>query len=132
MTYELGEHFFRHEYGRLVAMLVRRVGMRHLETVEDSVQSALLSALGYLAAFTPPPALRRLSAQSIAYDFIRDLNGLPTGGGRTVCANGRIRRRRGICRRRSRGQQLLRGGCRVARRLRLGAGCFRSRSALRR
>ena len=40
---------------------------------------ALLSALGYLAAFTPPPVLRRLSQQSIAYDFIRELNGLPSG-----------------------------------------------------
>jgi signal transduction histidine kinase len=39
---------------------------------------ALLSALGYLAAFTPPPALRRLSQQSIAYDFIRELNWLPS------------------------------------------------------
>ncbi|MFZ5469808.1 MAG: RNA polymerase sigma factor [Myxococcota bacterium] len=45
MTHEIEEHFFRHEYGRLVAMLSRRVGMRHLEMVEDSVQSALLSAL---------------------------------------------------------------------------------------
>jgi signal transduction histidine kinase/DNA-binding response OmpR family regulator len=40
---------------------------------------ALLSALGYLAAFAPPPALRRLSQQSIAYDFIRELNALPSG-----------------------------------------------------
>ena len=40
---------------------------------------ALLSALGYLAAFTPPPALRRLSQQSIAYDFIRELNAVPSG-----------------------------------------------------
>ena len=39
------EHFFRHEYGRLVAMLVRRVGMPHLDAVEDAVQSALLAAL---------------------------------------------------------------------------------------
>ena len=45
MTPQLGEHFFRHEYGRLVAMLSRRVGMRHLEMVEDSVQCALLAAL---------------------------------------------------------------------------------------
>src|SRR5262249_14169162 len=45
MTHELGEHFFRHEYGRLVAMLSRRVGMRHLEMVEDSVQGALIAAL---------------------------------------------------------------------------------------
>ncbi len=44
MTHELGEHFFRHEYGRLVAMLSRRVGLGHLELVEDSVQCALLAA----------------------------------------------------------------------------------------
>ena len=45
MTSQLGAHFFRHEYGRLVAMLSRRMGMRHLELVEDSVQCALLAAL---------------------------------------------------------------------------------------
>jgi RNA polymerase sigma factor (sigma-70 family) len=44
MIHELGEHFFRHEYGRLVAMISRRVGLRHLELVEDSVQCALLAA----------------------------------------------------------------------------------------
>ena len=38
-------HFFRHEYGRLVAMLVRRVGSRHLEAIEDAVQSSLLAAV---------------------------------------------------------------------------------------
>ena len=41
----LVEHFFRHEYGRLVAMLTRRVGVRHIELVEDAVQSALMAAL---------------------------------------------------------------------------------------
>jgi RNA polymerase sigma factor (sigma-70 family) len=41
----LVEHYFRHEYGRLVALLVRRVGLRHLETVEDAVQTSLLAAL---------------------------------------------------------------------------------------
>lgn len=41
----LVEHFFRHEYGRLVAMLTRRAGLRHLEIVEDAVQSALMTAL---------------------------------------------------------------------------------------
>jgi RNA polymerase sigma factor (sigma-70 family) len=41
----IGEHFFRHEYGRLVAMLARRVGVHHLEAVEDAVQSALVAAL---------------------------------------------------------------------------------------
>jgi RNA polymerase sigma factor (sigma-70 family) len=45
MTSQLGEHFFRHESGRLVAMLSRRVGRHHLETVEDAVQCALLAAV---------------------------------------------------------------------------------------
>jgi RNA polymerase sigma factor (sigma-70 family) len=45
MTPALGDHFFRHEYGRLVAVLVRRVGTQHLELVEDAVQAALLAAV---------------------------------------------------------------------------------------
>ncbi len=44
-TPKLVEHFFRHEYGRLVAMLSRRVGVQHIEAVEDAVQSALMKAL---------------------------------------------------------------------------------------
>ncbi|HEU5074728.1 MAG TPA: sigma-70 family RNA polymerase sigma factor, partial [Polyangiaceae bacterium] len=42
---ELADHFFRHEYGRLVAMLSRRVGVHHLESVEDAVQFALAAAV---------------------------------------------------------------------------------------
>ena len=41
----LVEHFFRHEYGRLVATLCRRVGVRHIEVVEDAVQFAMMAAL---------------------------------------------------------------------------------------
>lgn len=41
----LAEHFFRHEYGRLVALFCRRVGLQHLEAVEDAVQGALLAGL---------------------------------------------------------------------------------------
>jgi RNA polymerase sigma factor (sigma-70 family) len=41
----LAEHFFRHAYGRLVAVLIRKVGARHLDAVEDAVQAALLAAL---------------------------------------------------------------------------------------
>jgi RNA polymerase sigma factor (sigma-70 family) len=46
----LVDHFFRHEYGRLVAQLAHKVGVRHLELVEDAVQSALAAAL---AAWVP-------------------------------------------------------------------------------
>jgi RNA polymerase sigma-70 factor (ECF subfamily) len=42
---ELGERFFRDQYGRLVAMLSRRWGVHHLELIEDAVQTALLTGL---------------------------------------------------------------------------------------
>jgi len=41
----LVENFFRHEYGRLVALLTRKAGVRHIDLVEDAVQGALLAAL---------------------------------------------------------------------------------------
>src|SRR3981081_2696146 len=41
----LVENFFRREYGRLVASLTRRVGVRHVDLVEDAVQTALMTAL---------------------------------------------------------------------------------------
>jgi RNA polymerase sigma-70 factor (ECF subfamily) len=39
------EHFFRHEAGRLVAVLTRFFGWRNFELVEDMVQATLLDAL---------------------------------------------------------------------------------------
>jgi RNA polymerase sigma factor (sigma-70 family) len=41
----LVEHFFRHESGRLVSVLVRVFGVRNWDLIEDMVQSALLEAL---------------------------------------------------------------------------------------
>jgi RNA polymerase sigma factor (sigma-70 family) len=42
---ELVEHFFRHEFGRLVAVLTRSLGVRRLDLVEDVAQAALMQAL---------------------------------------------------------------------------------------
>jgi RNA polymerase sigma-70 factor (ECF subfamily) len=42
---ELVEHFFRHEFGRLVAVLTRSLGVRRLDLAEDVVQAALAQAL---------------------------------------------------------------------------------------
>jgi len=54
LTTKLVEHFFRHEYGRLVAMLSCRVGVKHVAEVEDAVQSALVAALeNWTVAGTP-------------------------------------------------------------------------------
>lgn len=44
-TPQLVESLFRHEYGRVVALLARRFGIAHIELVEDAVQSALMLAL---------------------------------------------------------------------------------------
>jgi RNA polymerase sigma-70 factor (ECF subfamily) len=41
----LVEHFFRHESGRLCALLTRSLGVRRLALVEDVVQAALVQAL---------------------------------------------------------------------------------------
>jgi RNA polymerase sigma-70 factor (ECF subfamily) len=41
----LVEHFFRHEAGRLVAVLTRFFGWRNFDLVEDMVQATLLDAL---------------------------------------------------------------------------------------
>jgi RNA polymerase sigma factor (sigma-70 family) len=53
-TPDLVERFFRHEYGRLVAVLARRVGVCHLELVEDAVQASLMAALQAWPAQGPP------------------------------------------------------------------------------
>src|SRR6185437_12774643 len=41
----LVEHFFRHEFGRLGAVLTRSLGVRRLDLIEDVVQAALAQAL---------------------------------------------------------------------------------------
>lgn len=45
MSDGLDDRFFRHAHGKLVAVIARRVGMQHLELVEDAVQQALLAAV---------------------------------------------------------------------------------------
>lgn len=42
---DLVEHYFRHEYGRLVGLLTSQLGARNMELAEDVVQSALSRAL---------------------------------------------------------------------------------------
>jgi RNA polymerase sigma-70 factor (ECF subfamily) len=50
----LVEHFFRHEYGRLVAVLTRKFGFDRIEVVEDAVQAALMTALEAWKRTEPP------------------------------------------------------------------------------
>lgn len=73
---QLVEHFFRHEYGRLVSRLSRKFGIHNLERVEDAVQSALASALGTWSSRGIPdkPAawLYRVAHNEVTDCFRRD------------------------------------------------------------
>ena len=63
----------------LVAAIALPAGSEEMGAINIVVRLvALLSAIGYIAAFAPPRALRKLSQQGIVYDFVRDLNALPT------------------------------------------------------
>ncbi|MEQ1904779.1 MAG: sigma-70 family RNA polymerase sigma factor [Pirellulaceae bacterium] len=71
---ELVEHYFRHEYGRLVALLASRLGVRYLELAEDVVQSALSRALtAWPRSGVPndPSAWLYRTAKNLALDALR-------------------------------------------------------------
>ncbi|QDU20929.1 RNA polymerase sigma factor [Urbifossiella limnaea] len=70
----LADHAFRHEYGRLVAGLVRRLGPGRLDLAEDAVQSALLRAVQtWPRRGVPddPAAWLRRAARNAAVDALR-------------------------------------------------------------
>ncbi len=70
----LVDHFFRHEYGRLVAVLTRSLGIRNLELVEDVVQSALSKALQtwcYNGVPDDPGAWLYRTSRNLAIDVLR-------------------------------------------------------------
>ena len=48
-THQLVDHFFRHEYGRLVSSLTRKFSTDLIDLIEDAVQEALLKASGQWA-----------------------------------------------------------------------------------
>src|SRR5207247_6292786 len=48
------EHFFRRQYGQLVATLARVAGFQHLELAEDAVQIAFANAIEAWATDGPP------------------------------------------------------------------------------
>lgn len=71
---KLVEHCFRHEYGRLVALLTRALGVRNLALVEDVVQAALAKAMiAWAKSGVPndPAAWLYRTARNLAIDSIR-------------------------------------------------------------
>jgi RNA polymerase sigma-70 factor (ECF subfamily) len=70
----IAEHFFRHESARLVASLTRAFGTRHLNLVEDVVQSALVRALSswsHQGVPAEPAAWLRQVARNLVIDALR-------------------------------------------------------------
>lgn len=70
----LVEHFFRHESGRLVAVLTRALGVRRLALVEDVVQAALVQALetwSRRGAPDDPAGWLYRTARNLAVDALR-------------------------------------------------------------
>ncbi|MEZ5041595.1 MAG: sigma-70 family RNA polymerase sigma factor [Saprospiraceae bacterium] len=53
-TRQLVDHLFRHEYGKMVAILIKYFGISHLEIVEDAVQEAFYKALKVWRFNSPP------------------------------------------------------------------------------
>ena len=51
----LVEHFFRNEYGKIVAVISRYLGIERIETAEDIVQETLLTAVEYWQHNGIPP-----------------------------------------------------------------------------
>lgn len=73
---KLVDHFFRHEYGRLVAALTRALGVRHLQLIEDVVQQSLYKAIqtwGQTGVPDNPSAWLFRSAKNLAIDSLRRL-----------------------------------------------------------
>lgn len=75
-SHGLVEHFFRRDYGRLVAILTSRVGPRHVGLVEDAVQRALMAALTAWTAGgvpTDPSAwLYKVAYRNVIQDLRRE------------------------------------------------------------
>jgi RNA polymerase sigma factor (sigma-70 family) len=70
----LAEHLFRHEAGKLVAVLTGRFGIEHLQLAEDAVQEALVRALQtwpYYGVPKNPAAWLTQTAKNLALDTLR-------------------------------------------------------------
>src|SRR5580765_8568973 len=72
--YELTDHLFRHESGKMVAVLSRLLGLQNIETAQDIVQDTLLQAMstwGYNHIPDKPEAWLYRVAKNKAIDFLR-------------------------------------------------------------
>lgn len=73
-TNELTEHFFRNEYGRLVSVVTKYLGLHNVETAEDIVQETLLKAVKYWQHHGTPPnpqAWLYTTAKNLTFNILK-------------------------------------------------------------
>jgi len=69
------DHLFRHQYGRMVAILTRIFGLEHLPLIEDAVQDTFVSAMKAWRKNPPdnPEAWLTAAAKNRIYDLHRQI-----------------------------------------------------------
>ncbi len=70
------DHLFRHQYGRMVSILVRIFGLHHLETIEDAIQDTFIIALKTWRGKMPtnPEGWLTQAAKNRTLDLFRQLS----------------------------------------------------------
>ncbi len=70
------DHLFRHQYGKMVAVLSRIFGLHHLELIEDAVQDTFLKAATSWRSHIPeqPEAWLTQAAKNRTIDLLRQIN----------------------------------------------------------
>ncbi|MGB0431414.1 MAG: RNA polymerase sigma factor, partial [Bacteroidia bacterium] len=70
------DHLFRHQHGKMVAILTRIFGFEHLEMIEDAVQDTFITAMKAWNKAMPenPEAWLTQAAKNRALDLLRKLN----------------------------------------------------------
>jgi len=70
------DHLFRHQHGRMVAILCRVFGLRHLETIEDAVQDTFIKAMSAWREGMPenPEAWLTKAAKNRMIDLFRSID----------------------------------------------------------
>lgn len=75
MKNKMLDHLFRHEYGKMVSVLIRIFGLSHLETIEDAVQDTFATATVKWRQHMPdnPEAWLMKAAKNRAIDLLRKI-----------------------------------------------------------
>ena len=74
--HKIVDHLFRHQYGKMVAILSKKFGLSHLELIEDAVQDTFLKASLSWRKKQPdnPEAWLTIAAKNRIIDLMRQLD----------------------------------------------------------